>query len=335
MIVHTELLKPLLKAKQEKNYKVGINYALEVLQKDFHQLSAHNQALFLCELAQCYLHDGQFDRADHTYEDAIAISDNSFARVGYGQVALKRRDFGAAEIRYAEAVKRFPDNAAAHTGYAQVALKRGDMKAAQKRYENAVEKFPDNEVVLAGYAHTMMRAQAYDVAEQVYAHLVNKFPSNEVAQSGYAQVALERGRYIAAEDRIMKASKLFPNTPQNYTLMFSLADKTRDRIEALKLIEQGIDGLLEKCVPTLKNLNLAYARICKLQGEMHHRKIAKFERAIAIVESSGMLPARELEKFKKHHAKSQQESELPATEISEAEMINRLSSREKNYSRKS
>jgi predicted Zn finger-like uncharacterized protein len=91
---------------------------------------------------------GQFDRANHYYEEVLRIDPrNSEALAGLGTVSLKQKDPATARQYFARALAINPNYVPALVGQADALWQEGDKNGAMRKYKELVDRFPES----AGY----------------------------------------------------------------------------------------------------------------------------------------------------------------------------------------
>lgn len=162
------------------------------------------------------------------------------------------------------------------------------------------EHYPE---LLIERGHCWLRKHNEAQAERDYEEAIRCEPRNNVlhvAHNGCAQVALRRDDYATAEAHLLTAIELSPASPHHYALLAGLSMRSGN----LAHYQAALDGLLGKCKPSAKNLEVIYNLIYALKEshpEQFRARKEQFESALAILEDTGQFSTEELMPLRNQH----------------------------------
>lgn len=265
----------------------------------------------LLELARLYQKAQEWDRAEATYREILALTlgnHNSLLKLAQilsrdpsrlelaldlwqriadrdtaTPLALTQRASllerahrsGEAEVEYRAALQRAPRDATALTGLARLLVKQEHWAEASALFELLHDVSPGRPDALLGLGRCLEKIDRADEALAAYQKVLALDPANGNALLYRGRLLRQLGR---SEEAIEAWKDVCTRTPQNadawYELVFMLGSAERDA-EALAALEAG-----EAALPALPASWIRLGRAAQA-GQFHDRAVAYFQRAIA------------------------------------------------------
>jgi len=210
----------------------------------------------------------------------------------YARMAMGRNALYAAEDRFKEGMIKFPHEPRFYQGYIEAAAGRENGAEVEARLGAAVAAFPDNPIFAARYAEAAMVRRACLTAEKRYEEAARLFPDDDVIRNGYAKAALRAGHLVLAEEQINRALVSDVQSPQNYVILCAIALRTDDSTKKLKLLNRALDGLYEKCDPSLRSLEIIHSLTYLLREtypQQYRLRVQQLEGALGMLAASSQF----------------------------------------------
>jgi tetratricopeptide (TPR) repeat protein len=109
------------------------------------------------------------------------------------------------------ALDRFPDQFDLMLQQASLALHQNNLVLSQERWSRLLQRFPNDARVLFGLAQVLITQGQYDAAAPLLDRFLALRPDHAQAMAERARVDLRRGDWRSALDRLLAASRRFPD----------------------------------------------------------------------------------------------------------------------------
>lgn len=231
--------------------------------------------------ARCLMSAGRLDEADALVREAVRRFPNQKGPASESAVlAVRRRDWPEALLRWQRVAERFPGSMEAFLGITRslCELQRHDEAEAllkARRMDFGVQPQPSIE-----YARLAERRRDWPEAAQRWAWVHEMFPQNFVAYVGLARAWLAQQRFDEAQALLEEAMAKFPEDAQVSVQYAEVAHRRRDWPEAVRRWEIVRQQLPEQPVGYRQGVAALIASGRKpeaviLESEMNRRFAAK------------------------------------------------------------
>lgn len=229
---------------------------------------------------------GDFTAAVTQFTRALDLAPDSLSlRQKLGTALSLTGDVPGALKEFQEVLRRSPDFAPAHYSLGVLLLGDGQVDLAIERFAAAVRSDPTYLQARLQLANTLRRRQRFDASAREYTDVIKMDPRVAEARFGQAIALARLQRYQDARDRLLEATRLFPD---RLAFMSALA-----RLYATAPDARSRDGgkaraLAEELVKRRKNTDAQETMAMALAEIGEFEAAANWQReAIASAESAG------------------------------------------------
>ena len=168
--------------------------------------------------------------------------DSFWAAVQFAWVAVGRRDWNDALVRWDSVLKRFPRTSVTAVGQGETLRELGQIDRSDEILESAIRDFPDDVMPSIHYAWNAKKRG--DAVQALSRWQIGKgrFPENEYIAIGEVEALLELSRLAEAKAAVDQALKCLPMS----VALRSLRDQVESRDLALKAPAQWVAGEIRK-----------------------------------------------------------------------------------------
>lgn len=191
-------------------------------------------------IGDLYREQGEYDRAQETFSDAIKrFPEEADPRSRLGNTLLEIGEFGRALTVYQDAIKFCAPTVDAYVGVGKVHQERGEFENALDAFNVAKRKFPLEPLPCTCRAEVLSYLKKFDDAVDEYAWLRIEFPYDFAGFKGTAELLREQGKYSFSEIQFDSAIRRFPNEPILYTRRAYLFKQAKRLADALQSFSQA------------------------------------------------------------------------------------------------
>jgi Tfp pilus assembly protein PilF len=231
----------------------------------------------------------QWDRADALLAEVLAeVPENVTARNLLALSAVRRGDFGGAELQYRESLKHQPRQHRVMGALGALALRRNDLDAAQKDFEDALALAPTFVEAMSNLGFVMALRGDSAAAQSWYEKAMAIDPTYPHANRRLADLYYDRKEYARALDyyrRVLVA------LPRYFDVLIQAGNAARfagDSSEATRYYAEAATVRPDSWIPPY---NLACLQALDGQGDA---AVASLEKAVALgFENRGLLDGNE------------------------------------------
>ena len=184
----------------------------------------------------------KYDEADSEFRTALKKFPLNLGLLEeFAWVAIRRRDWPEALLRWSAVRALFPERPSGYLGMANALRSSGAAAEAENILLICQQKFPENSRPFIDYAWAAQHRRDWSEALKRWEVVTNRFPGVAAAYYGAAQALRELGRPQDAEVVLAPAIRLFPKEFAVFSTYASLATLRKDRAEAQKRWQAVID----------------------------------------------------------------------------------------------
>jgi tetratricopeptide (TPR) repeat protein len=192
-----------------------------------------DNAQIIAGYAVCLAKSGKREEADKMLQGALTRHvDTIDVLQAYAECAAAARDWSNAEVRWREAIDKFPQNIRPWVGLGEVLRTAGKLEESQRVLTTALERFPDNLELERHIAVTVSAQRAWSVALPMWEKLKRRYPRNPHVLSGITQ-ALWQAQQDQGVGAIDGTSNALPFEIPALLLEGNAADGDREALRAL------------------------------------------------------------------------------------------------------
>lgn len=260
-----------------KNYKINFN-TNELFLHKVEDINAHPmKSNYLCQQAQKYAQNKQFQKAVDAYQEALKINPKHLNTYLEFASLLKFLNKPKEVLQvYLMAIKQFPKDYNLHNNIGMAFESLGQNKQAIEAYKNAIKLNPKFAKAVNNLAVVLYNQKRYEESSQMFSLALEIDPKYYEVYSNLGAALNKAKKYDQSIKALETAIEKLPNSAGSYTNLGNVYSKLNEYKKAQSLHEKSI-----KLEPKGANAYSNLATSLKNQG-LNKQAIQNYHKAISL-----------------------------------------------------